>query len=65
MKSPAEYLADAKALVPQAEPNSHALLAIEFALYDAERYRTNLVGAVIRSLSPIPQPADVATPSND
>ncbi len=65
MKSPAEYLADAKALVPQAAPDNHALLAVEFALHDAERYKDNLVGALRRSHPSTSQPAEEATPTND
>jgi hypothetical protein len=52
------------------EPNTPLVLretaqrAIDLALVDAERYKTNLVGAVIRSHSPTSQPAEQATPTN-
>jgi hypothetical protein len=73
MKSPAEYLAAACQIpVDSLERARHlhawigtAEEAIATALTDAERYKTNIVGAVIRSHSSTSQPAEQATPTNE
>jgi len=48
--------------VPAAAPEAQALLAIEFALVDAERYKNNVVGAVLRSHPSTPQAEEATQP---
>lgn len=66
MKTPREYLAAACQVDPQnLRPELHSWIepaeeAIAAALADAERYKTNVVGAVLRSHPSTPQ-ATVAT----
>ena len=63
MKSPAEYAAEAIRTTPAEYGTLPVIIAaVELALADAERYKTNVVGAVLRSHPSTPQ-ATEATPT--